>query len=303
MTLEEKIKAMLAEEASVDEVVEGKDCDDKDMDDEDDEESNVETNPKMKKDEACGKMKKEETEEVSSDVNENKTSVSEQVSALLSAEGLSEDFRLQAVTIFEAAVSDRVLQIEKQLQEEFDNKLNEAKDELATNIDGYLSEAVLQWVSENKVEMVKSFKAELNESFIDGLRQLFVEHNIELPEESVNALEVSIAENEELSNEIAKREEMIAEMQIEINKMKQEKILESYKSKMTQTEFDRFNSLIESIVFESEEQYTKQLNIVKENFSVVKTPVSPSVVSESKETSKIVDPLVEQYATLFKKTI
>ena len=43
--------------------------------------------------------------------------VSSQVAALLEAEGLSEEFKLQAVTIFEAAVTDRVLQIQEELED------------------------------------------------------------------------------------------------------------------------------------------------------------------------------------------
>ena len=39
---------------------------------------------------------------------------------------------------------------------------------------------------------------------------------------------------------------------------------------MTQTEFDRFTQLTESVKFTNEAQYTKQLNIVMENFGSTK---------------------------------
>lgn len=317
MTLEQRIREMLAESAKQDEqVLEAKACD---MDDDKDEDEGDEVviNKKDKKDEACGKMKKEDTdveeetsvvaEEANEDEVETKATVSEQVSALLSAEGLSEDFRVQAVAIFEAAVADRAMQIKEELEAEFEQKLNEEREALTANIDGYLSESVLAWASENKVELQQSFKSQMMESFMDGLRGLMIEHNIEVPEEKADALSLAMTDIEGLVEEVESKETTIAELQEQINEMKKEKILESFKSEMSATQADRFATLVESIKFENEEQYAKQLKVVKENFSVVKN--DQKSLSESKEESssaetKTVDSKVNLYAEfLTAKTI
>jgi hypothetical protein len=202
--------------------------------------------------------------------------VSSQVASLLEAEGLSEEFKTQAVTIFEAAVTDRVLQIEEGLKTEFDKQLVEAKAELDNDIDGFLSEAIQQWKQDNEVAIKANFKSQLAESFMDGMKALIKEHNIEVPEDKEDALEVALGEVDKLNESIVAKEAEMLMLQEQVNEMKSEKILESFKEKMTQTEFDRFVQLTESVKFKDETQYEKQLNIVLENFG--STKVKPEVV-------------------------
>lgn len=212
-----------------------------------------------------------------------KESVSGQVNALLETEGLSEDFKTQAATIFEAAIADQVLLIEAKLQTEFDSKLAEAKLELDNDIDGFLSEAVQQWKQDNEVAIKANFKSQVAESFVDGMKALIAEHNIEVPEDKENALEVAIAEVDKLNESIVASSAEMLTLQEEINVLKAEKILESFKEKMTQTEFDRFTQLTESFKFTDAAQYTKQLTIVLENFGSNKnTKVeSPETIIEA----------------------
>jgi heme-degrading monooxygenase HmoA len=208
--------------------------------------------------------------------------VSSQVASLLEAEGLSDEFKVQAVTIFEAAVTDRVLTIEEELKEEFETQLSEAKAELDNDIDGFLSEAIHQWKQENEVAIKSNFKTQLAESFMDGLMSLIKEHNIELPEGSEDALEVALGEVDKLTEEVSAKVAEMSSLQEQVNALKGEKILESFKSKMTTTEFDRFAQLTESVAFKDEAQYEKQLTVVLENFGkrTVTQHVTPEPVVE-----------------------
>lgn len=206
--------------------------------------------------------------------------VSSQVSALLEAEGLSEDFKLQAVTIFEAAVSDKVLLIEEELRKEFDSQLAEAKTELDNDIDGFLSEAVQKWTQDNEVAIKANFKSQLAESFMDGMRALISEHNIEVPEDKEDALEVALGEVDKLNESIVAKEADMLALQESINELKADKILESFKEKMTQTEFDRFVQLTESVQFKDVAQYEKQLTIVLENFGNKQKIVKSEQITE-----------------------
>ena len=249
MTLEERIKQMLEESTKQTEVIE-----------------EVTT-------EEVAPVTEEVTEEVApakktKSIKED-SQVSSQVTALLEAEGLSEEFKLQAVTIFEAAVTDRVIQIQEELEAEYEEKLDEAKTELETNIDGFLNEAVQEWADNNQVAIESNFKTRLAESFMDGLQSLLAEHNIDLPEESEDALEIALDEVNKLEEQVSSVDEVIADMQEEINALKAEKILESFSEKMTSTEFDRFVQLTESVKFKDETQYAKQLSIVLENFGKI----------------------------------
>ena len=289
MTLEEVIKQRLAEANRIEEskktVVVKADADEVGKTDE------VDTKPKLKKE-----LTKEETtpivvtDVVVPPIVEVKKTVSEQVSALLETEGLSEEFKQEAVTIFEAAIADKVMLIEAQLKQEFDSQLAEAKAELDNDIDGFLSEAVQQWRQDNEVAIKATFKSQVAESFIDGMRALIAEHNVEIPEDKEDALEVAIAEVDKLNESIVAHDAAMQELQEQVNSLKAEKILESFKEKMTQTEFDRFSQLTESVKFKDESQYEKQLNVVLENFGA-KVPVvfAENIIPKSnQETTKVV---------------
>jgi hypothetical protein len=219
---------------------------------------------------------------------EIKKTVSEQVSALLEVEGLSEEFKTSAITIFEAAVTDRVLQIEEGLKTEFDSQLATTKAELDNDIDGFLSEAIQGWKQDNQVVIKANFKSQLHESFMDGLSKLIAEHNIDVPTDKEDALATAVGEVDKLNESIKEKEAEMLALVEQVNVLKAEKILESFKLKMTNTEFDRFKQLTESVNFETETQYEKQLSVVQENFgsdknkkSVVVTPINEVVFDKN----------------------
>lgn len=222
--------------------------------------------------------------------------VSSQVAALLEAEGLSEEFKMQAVTIFEAAVTDRVLQITEELEAQYEEKLDEAKAELETNIDGFLNEAVQEWADNNKVAIESNFKTRLAESFMDGLQSLLAEHNIDLPDESEDALEIALDEVNKLEEQVSSTDAVVAELQEQVNTLKAEKILESFSEKMTSTEFDRFVQLTESVKFKDETQYEKQLSIVLENFGKVAAKKVEQVeqIAEQSVEAPVAQPVVTE---------
>ena len=280
-------------------------------------EDKVDLKPTMKKDketpvkeEVVADGAKPETVVAEDKPEEAKSSkVSDQVSALLEAEGLSDEFKLQAVTIFEAAVTDRVLQLQEELKQDFDAQLAEAKSQMESDIDGFLSEAVAKWHEENEVAIKSNFNTQVAESFMDGLSKLIAEHNIEVPTGKEDALVTALSEVDKLNEELKAREDEVKAIQETVKKLEAGKILESFKEKMTSTEFDRFTQLTESVAFSSEDQYKKQLNIVLENFgSKQKTaPVAKKVEIISEEVvgatkvETVVHSNVEKYAAFLGK--
>lgn len=234
----------------------------------------IELEPKLKKD------KKKVCED---------TSITEQVSALFESEnGLSQEFKEKATAIFEGAVADKILVIEESLKQEFSTQLAEAKQELEKDIDGFLSEVVQQWKLENQVQIKTNFKSQVAESFMDGVKALMLEHKVELEEGKEDALEVALGNIEKVNESLQEKNVEINTLNEEISSLKAEKILESFKAKMTQTEFDRFEKLTESIKFTSENQYAGQLNTIVESFvrepkKVISEQIEPQVqiVTES----------------------
>ena len=113
--------------------------------------------------------------------------LSDDVDALTSGEGLSEEFKTKAATIFEAALKSKIRteleRLEEEYAEAYDSAISEAKDELTTKVDGYLTYVVEEWLKKNELAVEHRLKTELAEQFISSLRALFEEHDIAIPDE------------------------------------------------------------------------------------------------------------------------
>ena len=89
------------------------------------------------------------------------------------------------------------------------------KTELAEQIDDYLTYAANTWMEENALQVEHGIKSEISESFFNGLKDLFIEHNMSVPEEKFNMLDGMVDEADEMEN--AKLNEQI-DTNIALNK-------------------------------------------------------------------------------------
>ena len=187
---------------------------------------------------------------------------------------LSEEFKKDAMVIFEAAVATRVVDLVNtkidQLNEDFNVALEEEKQEieskLSEKIDDYLTYVSEEWMKENELAVERGIRAELAENFISGLRDLFKEHYIEVPEERTDVIEELFAKVEGLE------EQLNVEMQSNIANLK---ALKDYKKVeaiaeacvgLTSVEQDKMVELAESITYESDEQFVQKMSVIKESY-------------------------------------
>ncbi len=120
--------------------------------------------------------------------------VKEDIEAIVNGEDLSEDFKTKASTIFEAAVSAKVLsevnQRIEELETSYKKEITDAKEEhlstVTEKVDGYLNYVTEEWMKENELAVEKGIRSELVEDFMTGLKNLFTEHYIDIPEEKVD---------------------------------------------------------------------------------------------------------------------
>ena len=102
----------------------------------------------------------------------------------LKVKSFEEEFKFKAKTIFEAAVNDRVSQIQNELQESYsewaDLKVEKIRDGLVERVDSYLNYVIKEWMEENKLALENGIQNEINESFVNGIKTLFETHNINL---------------------------------------------------------------------------------------------------------------------------
>ena len=246
-------------------------------------------------------VEEDEEEEPAEDVKAKRTKaaiktedihidVKDDVEALVQGEdGLTEDFKKKASTIFEAAVHAKVV-------EEVNNKLKEidgetAKDgeafqkELTEKVDGYLTYVVEEWMSENELAIERGIRSELVEDFMSGLKTLFTEHYIDLPEEKVDMVDDLFTKVEDLETSLDEEINRGVDLQKELAQFKKDDALKQTTKDLADTDSEKIEKLAEGIEFENTEQYIEKLNVLKESYF----PKSEAVTSEITETDETIE--------------
>lgn len=238
--------------------------------------------------------------------------VKEDVDALVEGEELSEDFKAKASTIFEAAVKSKtreeIARLYQATVDEFDAKLEEAKDEMTDKIDTYLNYVVEEWTKENELAIERGLKGEIAEDFISGLKQLFEDHYIDVPDEKYDVLGAQsdkIAELEEKVNEVL--EQNIA-LKDKNGSLVREHVVVEVSEDLTDTEVEKFKSLVEDVDFVDEDSFRAKLDTIKENYfpkvreEVITEQVIDNEVSDSAAQDISVSDSMAKYMTAITKT-
>ena len=216
--------------------------------------------------------------------------VEDDVEALVSGEeGLSEEFKKKASTIFEAAVHAKVVdEVNKRMEEqakEVDASKDEFQKELTEKVDGYLTYVVEEWMKENELAIERGIRSELVEDFMSGLKTLFTEHYIDLPEEKVDMVDDLFTKVEELEGSLDEEINRGVELQKELAQYKKTDALKSATKDLADTDSEKIEKLAEGIEFENTEQYIEKLNVLKESYF----PKSDAVTSEITETDETIE--------------
>tara|TARA_R110002050_G_scaffold41855_3_gene101273 strand:- start:339 stop:1610 length:1272 start_codon:yes stop_codon:yes gene_type:complete len=185
-------------------------------------------------------------------------------------EHLSEEFKTQAASLFEAVVVSRVNEqvqsIEDVLVEEANVAFDEAKEKLVENIDKYLSYVTEQWMSENELAIEGGLRNEITESFIKSLQQVFTEHYIDVPEEKFDVLNSQKQEIDELKSKLDEEIGKSVAISEDREQLQKERIFRSVVDDLAETEVEKFAGLVEGISYDSDDKYTSKLNVIKENY-------------------------------------
>jgi len=235
-----------------------------------------------------------------------KESLATDVQTLFSTElDLSEDFKANAASLFEAVVTARVAfemqEIEEALTEEAADALVELHEELINNVDGYLTHVAEQWLADNEVAIETGLRAEITEDFISGLKTLFEESYIEIPEEKYNVLGEMQAQNEALIEKVNEVMEEANELKKELEESKREAVFVKVTADLAQTEAEKLHGLVEDVEFENETIFEKKLNVIKTNYFPKSSPTSVVVESDAVITEEVSGTMLK-YAEMIGRT-
>ena len=196
--------------------------------------------------------------------------LSDDVDALTSGEGLSEEFKTKAATIFEAALKSKIRteleRLEEEYAEAYDSAISEAKDELTTKVDGYLTYVVEEWMKKNELAVEHRLKTELAEQFIASLRALFEEHDIAIPDERFDMLEAAATQADEMESRLNEEIEKNITLTTQVNELSKNEILLDVASDLADTEVEKFSELAESVEYENSDDYRLKLETIKDSY-------------------------------------
>jgi hypothetical protein len=225
---------------------------------------------KKKKDGGDDEKEEEDESKKSKKDEEIEVDVSEDVSALIDGEDLSEEFKTKAATIFEAAVKSKIAKIRKQIRDENkienDERTETLQADMTEKMDTYLNYAIKEWMEENKLAVEQGVRNEVTESFISGLKKLFEEHYIDVPKEKEDVFESLVVENKELEEKLDEQSAKHMDTVKELNTYKAKDAFRDITDGMVDTDVEKMKELTEDVSFETDEQYREKLNVIKNSY-------------------------------------
>jgi hypothetical protein len=220
--------------------------------------------------------------------------VQDDIQALTAGEeGLSEEFKAKATTIFEAAVHAKVVdEVNARMEEQAKEQAAESKEfqkGLTEKVDGYLTYVVEEWMKENELAIERGIRSELVEDFMSGIKTLFTEHYIDIPEEKVDMVDDLFTKVEDLETSLDEEINRGVELQKELAQFKKDDALKEATKDLADTQSEKISKLAEGIEFENTEQYIEKLSVLKESYF----PKVDSVTSEISETDETIEVTAE----------
>ena len=253
---------------------------------------------KAKKSDADGKMQK-------------LSAVKEDIATMFDGQELSEEFKSQAATLFEAHLNERVHQIEEEITAKYESLLEQhtvaVTEELVERIDDYLNYVVEEWMQENRLAVEGGLRTEITENFITNLRGLFAESYIEVPDEKLDLFESAVKESETVKTELDSQVAKNMELSEDIEQLKCEIVFREISEGLADTDVEKLRRLAEDLDFDTTEQFAEKLGVLRENIETIGTPntegeANEESVEESYEDASEASPLVEAYVRSMSKS-
>ena len=253
----------------------------------------------------------DESEDEKKDDTEEDENMKESLNVLLSAEkSLTEEFRSKASELFEAAVTAKVNTELANIEENYQNQLNEevatVTKTLAEKVDSYLNYVVQTWMEENKVAIESGLRTEIAENFIGALKNVFKESYIEVPEGKENLVDTLNKEVSKLEEQLLKATEANIKLNESVSKLQRAQVIAEASKDLASTEAVKFNSLVENVEFDTSEAFAKKIQTIKETYfrkTVTKQTPQTAVETPLNESTEDLSPLMAAASAAISRTV
>ena len=235
--------------------------------------------------------------------------ISEDITAILKGADLDEEFQKKATTVFEAAVSAKVSEKVEALKETAETRINEElegiKEEFASRIENFLSYACEEWMTENELAIENGLRGEVTEAFMEGLKKLFIESNINIPDESLDIVADMSEKLDDMETRLNEQVEKNIALHEAVGGYRKNEILTELSRGLVEVQRDKFVTLADAVEFKTEESYREKLEQIKESYFGAKKPEVKEEISDEQPTqpSEVVSESMTSYVQQLAKRL
>lgn len=169
-------------------------------------------------------------------------------------------------TAVDAQVKHRVAEEVALLEDAYDAKLAEAKEQMMDQADKYLTSVVNEWTEANAPAIEHKLKHDIMESFMADLSDLFKKHNINVSESEYKLAESLQADNDALAAKLSESKLAAERIAVELSEARKELTRLHLSEGMTELDKAKFFELMETHAEERADKFEKTAKIVKESF-------------------------------------
>jgi len=176
----------------------------------------------------------------------------------------------KAATIFESAVKAKVVEEVQKFEALYEQRLIEEIEEIAesleTRVDAHLDYVAEQWVAENQLSVDNGIKTEIAENLMQGLANLFLENNINLPEEEQDVVAEMATKLDQMEEKLNEQIEVNVELNQQMGSYIKHGIIAEVSDGLAETQKEKLFNLSEGVEFISEESFRGKIETIKENY-------------------------------------
>lgn len=215
---------------------------------------------------------------------------------------LSEEAQEKIAILFKTAVAEQVKhQVAEEvalLEDAYDAKLTEAKEQMMDQADKYLTSVVNEWTEANAPAIEHKLKHDIMESFMADLSDLFKKHNINISESEYKLAESLQADNDKLAAKLAESRIAAERVAAELSEAKKELTRLHLSEGMNELDKAKFLELMETHADEGVEKFEKTAKIVKESFFGKKREEAKALDESVQEAPKVDDSVSRLLASM-----
>lgn len=215
---------------------------------------------------------------------------------------LSEEAQEKIAILFKTAVAEQVKhQVAEEvalLEDAYDAKLAEAKEQMMDQADKYLTSVVNEWTEANAPAIEHKLKHDIMESFMADLSDLFKKHNINVSESEYKLAESLQADNDKLAAKLAESRIAAERVAAELSEAKKELTRLHLSEGMNELDKAKFLELMETHADEGVEKFEKTAKIVKESFFGKKREEAKALDESVQEAPKVDDSVSRLLASM-----